>query len=532
MAWSKKRTVLWGCGGYGLVSHNAKMNLPKKHIKETKKLLQQIPPEEVGEWLLKDGYFPEQYVVPPCFNVETAALNAAPYYPRTAESPHFNPPHFELKKVSFPKTQLTDRTFGVFHPTINHDLIWYLKEDWQAIIDHLFQSANKIYSYSFPIPLNSRNLGNVGSLRAGRMIYEFIEMAENDLVVEAHKYKYILNTDIKNFYPSIYTHSIPWALHGKTAARSDRNTFLQLGNKLDRLTQRGNDGCTNGLPIGPAISDLIAEIILTGVDVDTSKILKQKGIEFLAVRFKDDYRILCNSKTDANTIIKIIQKTLAEYNLTLNENKSNIKELPEGLFRLWTSEYSNFTLRYYKEKIYYKRFERTLLAVLKIDQEFPGTGVIDKFLSELTTKDYNLKLQLKSKEILKTISLLLLLKEKRTKALPMILAIIEVIYIKYGTTVKVKTQIVDSIKDIFEIMITDQEKNLYELLWLSYFIKSHNLFTIVWPRRIKSKLLKSIKANSQQFFSHPDFKLYTTIKSHGRNELLLKHLAIFPKDDE
>ena len=47
------------------------------------------------------------------------------------------------------------------------------------------------------------------------MIYEFLEMAENDLVAEAYNYKYILKTDIKNFYPSIYTHSIAWALHTK-----------------------------------------------------------------------------------------------------------------------------------------------------------------------------------------------------------------------------------------------------------------------------------------------------------------------------
>ncbi|MFM6127183.1 MAG: hypothetical protein ACKPBV_00235 [Sphaerospermopsis kisseleviana] len=31
----------------------------------------------------------------------------------------------------------------------------------------------------------------------------------------AFQYKYLIKTDIKNFYPSIYTHSIPWALHKK-----------------------------------------------------------------------------------------------------------------------------------------------------------------------------------------------------------------------------------------------------------------------------------------------------------------------------
>ena len=30
--------------------------------------------------------------------------------------------------------------------------------------------------------------------------------------------RYILKTDISQFYPSVYTHSIPWALHGKAIA--------------------------------------------------------------------------------------------------------------------------------------------------------------------------------------------------------------------------------------------------------------------------------------------------------------------------
>ena len=53
------------------------------------------------------------------------------------------------------------------------------------------------------------------------------------------------------------------------------------------------------------------------------------------------------------------------------------------------------------------------------------TGILDKFLSELVSKKNNLKLKLKKNEVLKTISLLLLLKERRAKAFPQIIAIIE-----------------------------------------------------------------------------------------------------------
>ncbi|MCE2887486.1 MAG: RNA-directed DNA polymerase [Pseudanabaena sp.] len=80
-------------------------------------------------------------------------------------------------------------------------------------------------------------------------------MAENDVAAIAFRYKYLIKTDIKNFYPSIYTHSIPWALHDKAVIRqpNKRNDYEFIGNRLDKLFQNANDGCTNGIPIGPVV---------------------------------------------------------------------------------------------------------------------------------------------------------------------------------------------------------------------------------------------------------------------------------------
>ena len=160
-----------------------------------------------------------------------------------------------------------------------------------------------------------------------------------------------MKTDIKNFYPSIYTHSIAWAIHTKKTIRTkgNRGNYSRfLGLKLDRLLQYANDGCTNGIAIGPAISDLISEIVLSTVDTGVSKIIDAESIDFIGVRFKDDYRFLCQSKEDANFIIKTLQKQMALFNLTLNEGKSKIEELPEGLFREWTADYHPFSLKNHK----------------------------------------------------------------------------------------------------------------------------------------------------------------------------------------
>jgi len=502
------------------------MTLPARHFKETKRLISLVGEKKIADWLLQEGYYPEQYVLPPCFRVEKFILKRAPYY---RVKKHYRPDISELITVSFPKTQLTERTFGIIHPKLYHDIVWHLKKDWKRVIEHIFHKDIKIYSYSFPIPISSKRKKELGKLRTGRMIYEFIEMAENNLVAEAHKFKYLVKTDIKNFYPSVYTHSISWALHGKTDARNDRYKFTLLGTKLDKLLQNANDGCTNGLPIGSAVSDLISEIILASVDRETSKELKKKNINFLGVRFKDDYRILCNTKTDAEVIIKTLQNQLLHYNLNLSDGKSDIRELPEGLFRQWTTDYHALALRY-KKRIPYKRFENTLLAVLQIDQRNKDTGVIDKFLSELTTKDYKLKINLRDKDVLKTFSLLLLLKERRTKSFPQVLAIIELLFELFEKDKKVIQRMTDSLTTIFIDKKANATENQYDLIWLTYFIKSNGIFTIKWTKKVKSDLLQSMRTNNQTFFVDPDIKLYSTIKKSTANTPLIKHLAVFPRD--
>ena len=293
------------------------LSLAKQHFSKTKLLVGQIEKEKIAQWLLNEGYYPEQYVLPPCFHVERFDFAEEPYCkvePRNNGRANFYPSTSELEKVFFPKSQLTDRVFGVIEPKKYHDIVWYLLDEWEFVVNHLFHQDIRFYGYSFPIPVTERNEGDLGHLRSGRMIYEWIEMAENDLVADAFRYSYKVETDITNFYPTIYTHSIGWALHGKQSARNDRFSFNLLGTKLDKLFQRANDGCTNGLAVGPVVSDIVSEIILAAIDRKCSHELD--GLDFLAVRFKDDYKILCHSRNDADRIIKCLQRQMRLYNLS------------------------------------------------------------------------------------------------------------------------------------------------------------------------------------------------------------------------
>lgn len=339
------------------------MNLLIKHRQETEKLIRELSStdegkKEIARWILEEGYYPEPYVLPPCFKINSFELQSERFEKKEYKDSWKSE---NLSTISFPKTGLIQRVFGIIHPHRYHDIVWEVINDWDKLLEILFNTNNEIYSYSFPIALTKNSQGK---LRTGRMIYEFLEMAEKDLVAEAFKFKLLTKVDITNFYNSVYTHTIAWAWSGdRYKALSDSN-YSYTGSKVDKLIQYSNDKRTNGIPVGPVLSDLIVEIILSERDTVITKKIKEQGIDFLATRFKDDYRILCNSQDDSDQIIRIIIDALNEYNLQVNESKTKTVSLPEGLYRAHSIKYDIFSLRKIPPvKIPFKKFEYTLLKV-------------------------------------------------------------------------------------------------------------------------------------------------------------------------
>ncbi len=495
---------------------------PARHSQRTEQLARSLQPKEIYEWLVTVGYFPEAYVLPPCFSVEKHPNYGERYFPIKNK---YKPDISQLCELHFPKSKLTDRTFGIIDPKIHNDIALEFAKNWDTLLNKIFNPNKHIYSYSFPIPIDASNPGHLGKLRSGRMIYEYLEMAENDLVEEAYRYKHIIQTDIKNCYPSIYTHSIAWAFHTKATIRSGSNRFNVnlLGNRLDKLFQNANDGCTNGLPIGPVVSDLICEVILSAIDLEISATVNK--YDMLALRFKDDYRFLCKSENDCLRIIKKLQQKLKEFNLLLNEDKTRIKELPEGIFREWVSKYHQISPRKGK-KLLFKQFKEFYLGVIGIDKEHPGTGIIDRFIVDLADKQYKPLISTEAKCLTKSISLLLLLAERRIKTFPKILGLIESMMIQSK-----RQDTRDLVEQHLKLMLKDlkgnYEENRYLISWILYFLKS-NGFTVRGMRNFNHSILDSIKSNRNLLFnSCTDFKLYRNIPKTKVNGSLLYHLDIF-----
>lgn len=497
---------------------------PFVHRSQTAKLARALDKKEVYEWLVTRGYFPEAYVLPPCFTVTKHPAYGKIFFAHTPKK--FQPRVTEYQQVHFPKTDYTDRTFGIVDPEIHSDLAYAFASNWKTVLAAIFHPKNKVCSYSFPVPLDSSNLGSVGQLRSGRMIYEFIEMAENDIAAIAHRFKLLIKSDVKNFYPSIYTHSIPWALHGKTLIRkpANRTDYSFVGNRLDKLFQNSNDGCTNGLPIGPAVSDIAAELVMSAVDRQLSASIPDDAV---VVRFKDDYRILVRSEADGRTIIKALQAALKDYRLELNDEKTQFHSLPSGIFRDWVSQY-HAANRSPKDYYPFRRFKETYLSVVSIDRSNSGCGVIDRFLADIVTKKYRLRVKLDKRTLPKVLSLLLMLGALRTKAFPKVLATIEsILQSPFGK--KHSAEISEHLADHLEELSKREAENRYLIAWICYFLRSNNLNgSIAAKYNYKDPIVRATYTSRFTLYKHcTDFKVFLAVKQAAKATSLLKHLDVF-----
>lgn len=498
------------------------------HRDATYSLANSLAKVDVYHWLTQYGYFPESYVLPPCFAVVKRPKATAHYRVKKAGSSYIVP-RSECVSVHFPKSELTDRTFGIIHPRIHNDIAYHIAQNWKTVVNALIPKDSVVASYTFPVPIDARHPGRLGRLRSGRSIYEFIGMVDDDIASVAYRYSHLVKADIRNFYPSIYTHSIAWALHGKKNVRKLGNihNFKLLGNRLDKLFQNASDGCTNGVPIGPVVSDVIAEIVASGVDRSLSRVLKKSSMDCEVIRFKDDYRILVKSEADGRTAIKLLQSALKEYNLELSDDKTAIWKLPDGLFREWVSMYHNVHPK--RKKSYeWKEFRELYLAVLRIDKACPGTGVIDRFLADMVSRKGRLKIRLATTNLQKVLSMLLMMATLRVKAFPKVVAMIEAV-LRSPLGARHQDEIVEYLEGYLCNLSQDEERNKYLISWISYFLVSNNLKkNLTFKPTYNDPITRSIYNNRGALFKDcKEYKIFVGCLEIGKKISMLDHLDVF-----
>ena len=221
------------------------------------------------------------------------------------------------------------RTLGIVNPIRFFNLSFAISKYWDKIDSHF---SKEEFSVSRPIL-------DIGGDRAFKSILDWAE--RDKLKVKNRTYgQFILKVDIEKFYPSIYTHTIPWALHSKAKSKHNMGVDDLLGNLLDDRIVSLQSRQTNGIPIGPDTSHLLAEIILTEID----KRLRTK-IPMRGFRAIDDYELSFTTKYDAEEALSCIRNELSNFGLRLNGNKTCIMKKPVPIVDNWVNTLRRYDFR-------------------------------------------------------------------------------------------------------------------------------------------------------------------------------------------
>lgn len=170
-----------------------------------------------------------------------------------------------------------------------------------------------------------------------------------------------LKTDISKFYPSIYTHSIPWATEGgkeiykRNWSLSDndpRKRSNLYGDEIDRLIVSCQSKQTKGIPIGPDTSLIIAEIIGCHIDHYLSSQLDKKKIKWVGFRYYDDYNLYFDTELNAQICLDILEKKLSEFELQINQDKTSIGRIFFSFEEDWAVDLKRF---YFRQAVEYQK---------------------------------------------------------------------------------------------------------------------------------------------------------------------------------
>lgn len=278
--------------------------------------------------LLQKGYFPRE--LPPPFQTTSFAA----YAPAHAAA-WGKPKWTRCVRHNLARPGGLRRPLGIPNPLSYYRLADLIGSNWVAI---RALTWNRRLSASRPYVMKA-------SPRAVVPRYRYAELPRLR-ALRRRAARYLLRTDISQFYPTLYTHAIPWALHGKQQAKaslaSKNKGAHMLGNKIEKALSAMNDGQTHGVPIGPDTSLVVAEIVLAAADelLDT----RCKGL-VRGFRYVDDYELSFATLRDAEQVLADVQGVLSEYELALNPRKTGVHDLPLSLDGRWASDLSRFKIR-------------------------------------------------------------------------------------------------------------------------------------------------------------------------------------------
>jgi hypothetical protein len=284
----------------------------------------------LAQSLISAGYFPAELPTP--FTMESYAANLNKLPEKLSDvGPQFS----RCAYHSIPRLLHFRRLLGIPNPLHQLKLAKVIEQHWPQIEKHMEQSRLSLTRLHIN-PSPPRALTRSGGF----------DDLETERVLRSSASRFVLKADLSRFYHTLYTHSIPWALHGKEVAKTRKQDMGLFGNQIDQAVRNTQDQQTMGIPVGPDTSDLISELL--GVALDLELISANSALTGL--RFVDDYYLYFATRSEAESALAELHRVAGYFAVEINPLKTVIRELPDSLQPNWKAELRSHVIRPEQER--------------------------------------------------------------------------------------------------------------------------------------------------------------------------------------
>lgn len=323
--------------------------------------INEINSDELYKALVAHGMFAEK--IPPVFTSEIFYNYCIQNNPTFSDKPRQYVYYENMRNINIP------RPFGIPVPMAHQKLCKVIADNWDEIKNHF---AVKTSAQSYKVSrIHIRKMHDKDAFF--EMNYENWRSdgsPENSIL---YKKQYIVRADVAQCFPSIYTHSLSWALVGKSVAKANKKKQSLWYNQIDHFVQNNRDGETHGILIGPHVSNLLSEIILCCVDCE----LVVKGWEY--IRNIDDYACFVETEEKAKEFLVDLQTELRKFDLFLNHKKTQVSKLPTAMTEQWTRKIKAITLVKNYGKVDYRSCQTYFDYAIEIAEKEKGNASVLNF---------------------------------------------------------------------------------------------------------------------------------------------------------
>ena len=308
--------------------------------------------------LLSHGFFAPE--LPPCFVSEDLARYRAAVWGSIEAQGSATLDKFvsQTSWFHFPRFGRNDRRHGVINPVAYMAIAKIIADEFVRL-----RTTSRKRSGMSASPLMFDWSGTRAILRSN------IDLLDDFRLDLASRREMFVSADLRAFYHSVYTHTIPWAIRGKANAKADRFSS-HYANRLDRYCRNAQDQQTIGLPVGPDTSRVIGELIASAVD---ERLREETGVTARdASRYVDDFTISSADGVRGDALIAAARRAAAEFELELNHDKSAVVATSTYLDNGW-----KHVARGHRPPPPYagEDFKRFFYEVARLVRELPDTNV-------------------------------------------------------------------------------------------------------------------------------------------------------------